>query len=230
MKKIGFIGAMDKNDIITYVAKALEQLNYKVLVIDATMMQKSKYLVPTINPTKSYLANYENVDYAIGFDDFQEIIDYLGNDDLTDTEKLPYDYVIIDTDRVGSIESFNMLEDTKNYFVTNFEMYSLQRGVEILKNLPDTITLSKILCNYHMKKEDEDFLIYLSTDARVIWDDFTIYMPILDENQQLLEENQRLHRIRLKKLIPEYQDGIIYIVQNILKDISINKIRKMIKE
>ena len=71
---------------------------------------------------------------------------------------------------------------------------------------------------------------YLSVDTKVIWDEFSIYVPILDENQKEIEDNQRIHKARIRRLIPEYQEGIIYIVQNIIKDISTNKIRKIIKE
>ena len=55
-------------------------------------------------------------------------------------------------------------------------------------------------------------------------------MPLLDENEQLIEENQRVYRTRLKRLVPEYQEGIVYIVQNIVKDLSTGRIRKMIRD
>ena len=55
MKTIGFIGAVDKADLITCVAKVLQTLGYKVLVIDTTSTQKIKYIIPTIKPTKSYI-------------------------------------------------------------------------------------------------------------------------------------------------------------------------------
>ena len=84
--------------------------------------------------------------------------------------------------------------------------------------------------NYNIKKEDEEYFNYLTMDKKVIWNDFTIYVPILDENQKLIEDNQRVYKARIKRLIPEYQESIIYIVQNIIEDISANKIKKIIKE
>ena len=227
MKKVGFIGGADKTNIIVYVAKILEDLEYKVLVVDSTLMQKTRYIVPSINPARSYITDFENVDYAIGFDDLTEIYKYLSIDKQ---QELPYDYVLIDIDRAVAIERFE-IEDTKeNFFVTTFDIYSIQRGVEILKKLPMTMNLSKILLNYDMRKEEEQYLLYLTADAKVIWNEFSIYMPIIDENEQLIQENQRVYRTRLKRLIPEYQEGIIYIVQNIVKDMSTGKIRKMVKE
>ena len=43
MKKIGFMGAYDKANFITYTAKVLNLLDYKVLVVDASCIQKIKY-------------------------------------------------------------------------------------------------------------------------------------------------------------------------------------------
>lgn len=39
MKKIGFIGAYDKADLIIYIAKILTTLGKKVLVIDTTIIR-----------------------------------------------------------------------------------------------------------------------------------------------------------------------------------------------
>mgnify|MGYP000763637581 CR=1 FL=1 len=55
MIKIGFVGAYDKTDIILYIAKIISLIGKKVLVIDSTINQKAKYVVPVINPTKSYI-------------------------------------------------------------------------------------------------------------------------------------------------------------------------------
>ena len=78
MKKIGFIGAYDKISFIANIAKVLRNLDYKVLVIDTTLMQKSKYIIPAINPTKSYITDFEDIDFAVGFENIKEVEKYLG--------------------------------------------------------------------------------------------------------------------------------------------------------
>ena len=65
MKKVGFIGAYDKTDLIIYVAKILTALNKSVLIVDATTTQKSRYVVPAINPTVKYVTEYEEIDIAL---------------------------------------------------------------------------------------------------------------------------------------------------------------------
>lgn len=230
MKKIGFIGAADKTDLITYVAKVLELLGKKVIVVDTTILQKSKYVVPTIDPTKSYVTDFGNVDYAIGFENISDVARYLGVKESSNMDNWNYDYMLIDIDNEKQVENFEIEENGKNYFVTSFDMYSLKRGVDVLKNVSLNLNLSRILMNYNISKEDEEYLNYLTVDTRVVWDELTIYVPILDENQKLIENEQRVYNARIKELLPEYQESIIYIVQNIVGDISTSKIKKIIKE
>ena len=231
MKKVGFIGASDKTDLIVYIAKILELTGKNVLVVDTTIMQKTRYVVPAINPTRTYITDFDNIDYAIGFESEQDLTRYLGMKDGEGLDATDYDFVLIDIDKEETIEQFEMENETcKNFYVTSFDIYSLKRGMEILEGLSLNVKLSKILMNYNMKKEDEEYLNYLTMDKRVTWDDFTIYVPLLDENRKLIEDNQRVYKARIKRLVPEYQDSIIYIAQNIIEDISANKIKKIIKE
>ena len=74
MKKIAFIGGYDKADIIIYVAKILSVLNKKVLIVDTTLIQKTKYIVPTMTPTAKYVTTYDGIDIAIGFEDMNDIL------------------------------------------------------------------------------------------------------------------------------------------------------------
>ena len=132
MKKIGFIGAYDKTDLIIYVAKILETLNQKVLVIDATINQKARYVVPVISPTTEYVTEYEDIDIAVGFSNEESIKRYLG---LADDQEMEYDMVLVDTDNYKGFEEFQLKDAQKNYFVTSFDVYSLKKGLEIINNL-----------------------------------------------------------------------------------------------
>ena len=73
MKKIGFIGAYDKTDLMLYVAKILATLKKKVLIVDNTITQKSRYIVPTMNPVVKYITDFEDIDIAVGFTDEEDI-------------------------------------------------------------------------------------------------------------------------------------------------------------
>ena len=56
MKRIGFIGAYDKIDMIMYVAKILETCGKKVLVVDSTINQKARYIIPAINAIRNQVS------------------------------------------------------------------------------------------------------------------------------------------------------------------------------
>ena len=93
MEKIGFIGTFDKTDLLIYVSRILVEMNKTVLIIDATVNQKAKYIVPVISPTMSYVTEFEGIDVAVGFTDYNGIKRYLG---MPESAALTYDYIIID--------------------------------------------------------------------------------------------------------------------------------------
>ena len=226
MKKIGFIGAYDKIDLIIYVAKILVTLGKKVLVIDATINQKARYVVPVINPTKTYITEYEEIDIAVGFSDFKNINSYLG---ISDEKELEYDYIFIDTDNIEEFYNYNLQQAFKNYFVTSFDAYSLKKGLEILSGLKSPLNLTKILFSKEMIKEEDDYLNFLSLGYKVIWNEYKIYFPIENGDLSVIYENQRIAKIRFKRLSVEFKDQLEYISEEILENVSGATIRRTIK-
>lgn len=226
MKKIGFIGAYDKTDLLLNLAKILTVMNNRVLIIDSSLMQKAKYVVPVINPTVMYITTFEDFDVAVGFRSLSQIKGYLGS---SENEGLPYDIILIDSDTEESIESFELIKAEKNYFVSAFDLYSLKKGLEILSGLKEPVALTKILFSKDMTKEEDDYLNFLSMGYKVLWNDYRIYFILNNEDTNALIENQRTARIRFRKLSTQYKDSLIYIVQEILKDTSESNIRKVVK-
>ena len=226
MKKVGFIGTYDKTDLILNVAKILTTMRKKVIVVDLTLTQKAKYVVPVINPTLTYITNFEDIDVAVGFKNETEIKSYLG---ITEKEKLPYDIMLMDVDDSEMIERFDLINDAKNYFVTAFDLYSLKRGLEVLSNLKTPMQLTKILFAKEILKEDDDYLNFLSLGYKVMWNEYRIYFPIENGDGTVLAENQRVAKIKFKKLSTQYKDGLVYIVGEILNDTSESQIRRAVK-
>lgn len=224
MKKIGFIGAYDKIDMIINVAKILTIMGKKVLVIDSTYLQKAKYIVPTINPTTTYITDFEDIDIAVGFNTIEEIKNYLGI-----SGDLPYDIILVDADSSNRIKEFELVDSDKNYFVTAFDLYSLKRGLEILSALQEPMNLTKILYSKEMSKEEDEYLNFLSLDYRIVWNEYRIYFPLENGDSSTIAENQRVAKIKFKKLSTQYKDSLIFIVEEILKDVSENTIRKAMK-
>ncbi len=226
MKKVGFIGMYDKTDLILNIAKILTTMHKKVIVVDSTLTQKAKYVVPVINPTVTYITDFEDIEVAIGFKNETEIKGYLG---IAENEELPYDIMLIDVDDSVAIEEFDLMKASKNYFVTAFDLYSLKRGLEVLSNLKEPMNLTKILFTREILKEDNDYLDFLSLGYKVMWNEYRIYFPIENGDWSVLAENQRVAKIKFKKLSTQYKDSLVYIVSEILNDISENQIRRAVK-
>ena len=226
MKKIGFIGAYDKTDLIVYVAKILTLLGKKVIVIDSTVNQKARYIVPAINPTVKYISDFEDIDIAVGFSNMDEIRKYLGDIEEKDLE---YDIALIDTDNIQGFTNFRLTECQKNYFVTSFDNYSLKKGLEILSRLEEVVNLTKVLFSKDMLKEEDDYLNFLSLGYKIAWNEYRIYFPIENGDLSVIYENQRFAKIKLKKMSIHFKDGLAYLTQEILEDVSESNIRKAIK-
>ena len=224
MKKIGFIGAYDKTDLLINIAKVLTEMKKRVLIIDLTINQKAKYVVPAINPTVSYITSFEDIDIAVGFDTIEHIKEYLGT-----TGELPYDILLIDVDTTKKTSKFELESANRNYFVTSFDLYSLKRGLEIFNGVNGTMNLTKILYSKEMLKEEDDYLNFLALDYKIIWDDERIYFPIENGDLSVLYENQRVQKIKFKRLSVQYKDSLGFIVQQILEQKNDSNIRKTIK-
>lgn len=224
MDTIGFIGTYDKTDMILNLAKILTCMDKKVLIIDSTVSQKAKYIVPFINPTTTYITNFEDIDIAVGFEDIEQIKGYLG-----DLPELPYDILLIDVDTNEKMNIFNIQKAQKNFFVTAFDLYSLKKGMEILSNLEEPLSLTKVLFSKDMLKEDDDYLNFLSLEYKVVWSEYKIFFPLENGDLSVLMDNQRAARIKFKRLSAQYKEGLLMLTQEILKDASEGSIRKVIK-
>jgi len=227
MKKIGFIGAYDKTDIILSIAKVLTMTNKKVLVLDNTMTQKCKYVVPVINPTKSYITTYENIDVAVGFENVQKLKQYLG---LEDDEKIEYDFFIVDTDSFEGLSSFGLQSADKVYFVTSFDSYSLKRGIEILSQLGVPTHITRIFFSKEMLREEEEYFDYLSLGIKAIWNEQKVYFPLENGDFPAIMENQRISKIKFKNLSNEYKSNIKFLTNDIEPGIGERTIKNIIKE
>lgn len=216
MKTIGFIGAYDKMDFIIYVAKILTSLNKKVLIIDATITEKARYIVPAITPTKSYVTEFEKIDVSVGFNKCDEIKGYLG---VQSQDDLEYDFILIDVDNINSFEQFNIENADKNYFVTSFDVYALKKGLEIFNKVINPVKLTKILFAGDMLKEDNDYLNFISLGKKIIWnEDYIVYLPLNDRDQSVIIENQRVEKIAIRKLSSQYKESLYYVIGDIIGD------------
>ena len=215
MKTISFIGAYDKTDLLLYLAKIFTTMGKKVLIIDTTILQKAKYIVPVISPAKAYVTSYEDIDIAVGLYNYSSIKSYLG---LPEHAVLTYDYIFVDVDSIEEMRNFNISETNKKYFVTGFDSYSLKRGLEILAGMGETLELKKVLFSKNISYEEEEYFNYLALGTKVKWDDETIYFPLEQGDQGVIIENQMVQKIKFKKLTELYKESLLYIANELVED------------
>ena len=227
MRKIGFIGAYDKTDLITYVSKILVELGKSVLFVDGTITQKARYIIPTIEPSTTYIKQYEGIDVAVGFETLEGIKSYLG---IPETEELNYDIIIIDADTADSVTNFKIENCDKIYFATSFDMYSIRRGVESISGIYSPINVTKVLFSKEASREEDDYLNYMTSNSKIIWDQEKIYFPFELGDQTVIYKNQRVSKIKLRKLTTQYKEGLLYIAMQISGEEDYQKMKKVFKK
>lgn len=223
MKIVGFLGAYEKTDLILYIAKMLSITNKKVLIIDTTIEQRAKYIVPTINPTISYVTNFEDIDIAVGFDSYTNIAQYLGK------KQLDYDFILVDVDNSDAFEQFKLANSYKNYFVTSFGLYSIKKGIRILEKLKSPIKLSKVIFSKDVSNEENEYLNYLTLGYKVEWDEYRIYFPLEAGDKSAIIDNEKLSRIKFKNLSSQYRESLEYIAEELLGEEEVNNFMKALR-
>ena len=224
MKKIGFIGAFEKTSLILYIAKILTLMGEKVLVVDTTIEQRARYIVPTITSSPKYITNFEDIDVSVGLYTFEDIANALNKPSFDQSE---YTYILLDIDNAKVINLLNVYEAQKNYFVTGFDLYSLKKGIKVLDEIEQPLDLTKVLFSKNMMQEEDDYLNYLSLGKKVNWSNEKIYFPMENGDYTIIAENQRFEKIKLKGISSEYKDALTYILEQITEG---NNVRKLIKQ
>ncbi|MBQ7410566.1 MAG: hypothetical protein IJW20_04195 [Clostridia bacterium] len=221
MKKVAFIGSYDKADMIIYIAKTLVNLGKKVLVVDSTVTQKTRYIVPTMKALKQYITTFEKIDIAIGFENFNQIKEYKG-------EALDYDFALIDIDSYRGYYYYQIKTEDKKYFITSFDVYCLRRGLQVFKKIEEPIEVTKILFTKEMLPEEDRYLDFLAKGLKVKWAKDILYFPFDLSDQNAIFANQRSGRIQLRGLSIQYIDGISFMAEEISGESSGN-IKKAVK-
>lgn len=226
MKKFVFLGAYDKTDMLIYISKLLTLMNKKVLIVDTTILKKSRYIVPTMVQEKQYITSYEGIDVAIGFPNFSAIEKY---QEKTVGRKTDYDIVLLDIDRAIAYKQFKISSEDRHYLVTSFDVYNVKRAVQVLAYIEKEAIVTRIYYTKKMLQEEDDYLKHLSSKLNINWDDKNIvYFPFETDDQNAIFTNQRSGRIQMKGLSKSYTDAISYLVEDISGEQNAN-VRKLLK-
>lgn len=226
MKKVGFIGTIDKTNLILSIAKILTVKSKRVLIIDVTVEQKLKYIVPTVHPTKTYITTWDDIDVAVGFEDLNQICEYAGIKKLEDE----YDVVLFNIDDGEAINKMQIYEDDVNLFVTAVDLYSIRKGMEIFGNIKKPMKMIKIIFSIIMDDAENEYIDSEAENYRVEWEGKHIFFPLILEDRYTEMANQLIYKIGFREMSQMYKDSLAHLIGVIFKDeIKENDVKKLIK-
>lgn len=213
MEQISFIGVCDKKDLLLNIAKVMSKLNKRVLIVDATIMQRLRYIIPRISSTPTYVSEYDGVDVAVGFVNLMGIANYLGR------TTLDYDYILIDIDNPQTLNTFMVQNSKINFFVTSYDEFELQRSLEILATIRGQIKLTKLIISSDINNKHDEYLNHLLEKFPIEWNNIKVIFPDTDSDRRAMLANQLLKQIVVNTYTSIYKDSLEYLVSLILEGV-----------
>ena len=231
MQSIGMYGYVDKYDFVIATAKTLEIMGRSVLVIDATSDEKYKYIIPSIDKSQSYLTQYADIDFAIGFNSYEELMNYL-NEKGIDIQR--YSYVLLDVENYEGYRKFRNFEVNKSYMFIDTNVVSVARNEELIRvmraeNPEKELVFSKILYRAYMSRAANNYVEEKIGNYAVRWTD-EIYEISMDEQDVMVNiDSQYSGLIDIKKHTKTYVLYLCEYISRMLGDVSAREVLKEIK-
>ena len=233
MQLIGMVGYMDKYDFVINLAKTINTMDKAVLVIDATLDQKLKYIIPSLEGMgRAYLTQYNDIDFALGFDSMHDIENYMIDQKINISL---YDYIIIDIDSPKAYEFFRTRGIEKTYFFVDTNVLSIAKNKEIVKAMrvytaqEEAVKITKVLYRAYMSRAAEDYFEKQIEAYNIKWEE-PEYEIQLEEQDKLADiDSQFSGMIDVKKHTKTYINILSNIASQIIEDVSSKEIIKAIK-
>ena len=206
-------------------------MNKSVLVVDATLDRKLKYIVPALNNIgKAYVTQYNNIDFAVGFDSMHDVENYMCDQGINIGL---YDYIIIDMDSPRSYEFFRTRGIDKMYFFITTSVLSVAKDREIIKAIrvynQDEIKMTKVLHKSFISRAAEDYFESQISDYNVNWQEPTYEIPDDEIDRQVNTDSQFSGIINIKKHSKIYISTIADMTAEIVDDVTSKEVIKEIK-
>ena len=228
MEQIGFIGFYDKKDILLNIGKIFSYLGKATLIVDATMMQRMRYIVPNVSANNSitYVSEYQGTDVAVGFMNLGQIAQYLG------ANQLNYDFVIIDSDNIQTMYSFMIPNMKKIFYVTSYDKFEVEKSKELFANINRPMILTKVAISSNLNADESNFLVHTLENNYIKFDkDREVLFEDSDKNRAVILQSQLVNEISFKKFTNTYKDSLEYITALISEgDIQQSEIRSIIRK
>lgn len=232
-KTIGFIGYSNKTEYVINLAKLLNIVEKKVLVVDATAEQKYKYSIPTLNASeKVYVEHFDGIDFAIGFNSVSDIKKHLEN--KTSIEEY-YDVVILDIDNADSYASFVKEEIDKKYFFVEYSNIAMEKNKEILKEIKahqdvgSKEKITKVIFSQYVTRASEKYFFHKIEECEVDFEEIDFVLEYSDQDRIADIEFEQSGYIDMNRHTRQFINCLANMTEDIIQDVKAIEIKKIIK-
>lgn len=210
------------------MGKIFSYLGKKTLIVDATMMQRMRYIVPKVSANNSitYVSEYQGTDVAVGFMNLGQIAQYLG------TNQLNYDFVIIDSDNIQTIYSFMMPRMKKVFYVTSFDKFEIEKSKELFANIKNPMNLIKVVISSNLDAKEDEYLVHTLESNLITFNKKNeVLFEDSDKNRAVTLQSQLVQEILFKNYTNTYKDSLEYLVALVSEGVlPQSEIRRVIRK
>ena len=231
MKKLCFVGGMDKLDIIKYVATIIRGATMEqksCLIVDFTEIQKTRYLIPSIEITKpekgqKYITTEAKVDIAVGYNNYNELVQEGILDNMSDSGK-KYDFVFFDVDNKEALASIPLDVEDKVFMMTTLDIYSLEKAVEAFAGYNSDREVNRVIFGKKITAQSMNYISYLTKDLNIRYEEHIITFPYDNGDLTIIHENQRARRLNLKPFSNQFKTALSSLTEmvdnTIIREVS----------
>lgn len=220
MKKLCFVGGMDKLDIIKYVATIIRGATMEqksCLIVDFTEVQKTRYIIPSIEisrPAKGqkYITTEAKVDIAVGYSNYNGLVQEGILENMSDTEK-KYDFVFFDVDNKEALASIPLGVEDKVFMMTTLDIYSLEKAVEAFAGYSSDGEIYRVIFGKRITSQSMNYISYLTKDLNIRYEEHIITFPYDNGDLTIIYENQRARRLNLKPFSSQFKTALSSLVE-----------------
>ena len=233
MQVVGLVGYMDKYDFVINLARTINIMDKSVLVVDATLDQKLKYVVPALdNVGRSYVTQYNNIDFAVGFNSMHDVENYMIEQGININL---YDHILIDIDSSKGYELFRTRGINKTYFFIDTSVLSITKNQELVKAMKvynqqeEELKLTKVWFKAYVSRASENYFDTQISDYNVKWEEPEYEIPNDDKDRIENIDSQLSGLIDIKKHSKMYISTIADITAQIIEDVNSKEVLNKIK-
>lgn len=222
MQVIGLVGYMDKYDFVMNLARTINIMDKSVLVVDATLDQKLKYVVPALdNIGRAYVTQYNNIDFAVGFNSMHDVENYMIEQGININL---YDHILIDIDSPKGYELFRTRGINKTYFFIDTTVLSIAKNKELVKAIrvynqqEENLELTKIWFKSYISRASENYFETQIKEYNVKWTEPEYEIPFDERDKSIDIDSQLSGIIDVKKHSKVYINTLAEITSVVLED------------